>query len=332
MEDYATKPRAWRQPCWNGYMHNIMFCFASVYMIALAICGYRLDSPSGISVIVLAVCLIGVPHGGLDHRAGRKLLFPGWGAYWILPFFGLYLSIAAMTVCGWMLSPVVTALLSFVVSASHFGQEDQLSGRRPTKWRMLFNIASGGLVIWIPAIARPSEMAQVLDAIIPGSIATAGSTIVTSTQLLATLFVPLALAEILYLLYSRTTRTQEVIALAIRQMVFIGLFALTPIPISFAMFFCGWHSIRGLQTLMLENKMTLGELTLATLPMSICAIALTGMGMWFWYSGREIGMELTRTLFLGLSGLAVPHLVLHAIPKRLFMERVRFESNFQGAA
>ena len=148
---------------------------------------------------------------------------------------------------------------------------------------------------------------------------------------LAIAFIPLVMARVLFLLCSRTTRTRAGIAYAIRQMVLIGLFALTPIPISFAIYFCGWHSVRGLNTLMRENQMTLGELSLATLPMSVGAVALTCLGMWFWYSGREIGLELTRTLFLGLSAMAVPHLALHAIPKRWFNGSVQAASHVRGA-
>ena len=312
-------------------MHNLLFCTACICTIALACFGYRFDSAFEIGITFVAVCLIGVPHGGLDHKTGRKLLVATWGAFWVLPFFGVYLMIAAITVLGWIVSPLVTALSFFVVSASHFGHEDQLTEVRPTTWRVLCDAAAGGLLIWIPAIARPGEMREILDSIIPGSITTAGSSIVTATQFLALAFLPLVMVRILFLMCSRTTRNRAGIVYAIRQMVLIGLFALTPILIAFAIYFCGWHSVRGLNTLMRENEMSLGELSRATLPMSVGAVVLTGLGMWFWNSGRELGPELTRTLFLGLSAMAVPHLALHAIPKRWFNGSVQAASHVRGA-
>ena len=139
-------------------MHNLLFCTACICTIALACFGYQFDSAFEIGLVVFAVCLIGVPHGGLDHKTGRKLFFATWGAFWGFPFFGVYLMIAATTLLGWIVSPLVTALAFFIVSASHFGHEDQLTEVRPMSWTVLFEIATGGLVIWIPAIARPLEM------------------------------------------------------------------------------------------------------------------------------------------------------------------------------
>ena len=66
-----------------------------------------------------------------------------------------------------------------------------------------------------------------------------------------------------------------------------------------------------------DHHLTLRELAWASLPMSLGAIGLCALGMWFWQSGRELSAELTRTLFLGLSGMAVPHLVLHDIIPRM---------------
>ena len=78
---------------------------------------------------------------------------------------------------------------------------------------------------------------------------------------------------------------------------------------------------------MFDHGMTLNELTVAAMPMSLGAICLCGLGMWLWNSERELSKELTRTLFLGLSGMAVPHLVLHdAIP--MLNRRTKYRTNF----
>lgn len=72
--------------------------------------------------------------------------------------------------------------------------------------------------------------------------------------------------------------------------------------------------------------MTLKQLVMASSPMSLGAIGLCGVGAWFWSSGRELNVEIMRTLFLGLSGMAVPHLVLHDLMPSL-IRRSRFEGN-----
>ena len=84
--------------------------------------------------------------------------------------------------------------------------------------------------------------------------------------------------------------------------------------------------------MMREHEMKIGELMLASLPMSVGAIALIGLGMWFWYSGRELSVELTRTLFIGLSAIAVPHLALNALPKRRFDNIEGLAAEVRGVA
>lgn len=55
------------------------------------------------------------------------------------------------------------------------------------------------------------------------------------------------------------------------------------------------------------------ELFFAVLPLSLGAIGMAGVATWFWSSGRELSAELSRSLFIGLSAIAVPHLLLHGV-------------------
>lgn len=80
---------------------------------------------------------------------------------------------------------------------------------------------------------------------------------------------------------------------------------------------------------MQDHRMTLKQLAITSLPMSLGAIALCGLGAWFWSSGRELNAEVMRTLFLGLSGMAVPHLVLHDLMPSM-IRRFQFERNLNS--
>ncbi len=291
-------------------MHNILLLASCIGAMLLAWLGVSLDSPEIMLVILLTVCLVGVPHGGLDHLSGRQWFASRWGNFWFVPFFAAYLGIALVPIFGWLLFPLSTAISFFMISAHHFGRDEQFGGPVSLEGT-LAAIASGGLVIWIPAIARPFEMQRILQAIIPTEIGSSSEVIMLWTQILAAVFASIALANIAYSVLSPVARSRGGMMRALRQFSLVCLFAATPIPFSFCLFFCGWHSIRGLRQLMQYHRMSLKQLALASLPMSLGAIGLCGLGMWFWSGGRELHAELTRTLFLGLSGMAVPHLVLH---------------------
>ena len=291
-------------------MHNNLFIAGCIGAILSTCLGVSFDSPGLMVVNLLAVCLIGVPHGGLDHLAGRQWFKSRWRNLWFVPFFAAYLAIAVVTILGWLLYPLWAAIGFYMISSHHFGRDEQIA--TPVSLvGSLIAIGSGGLVIWIPAIARPLEMHRILQAIIPTAIGSSSELIVLWTQALAAFFLPIAAANIARLVLSPDERSHGGIMRALRQVSLICIFAVTPIPFSFCLFFCGWHSVRGLAQLMQYHRMSLKELALASLPMSLGAIGLCCLGMWFWCGGRDLNAELTRTLFLGLAGMAVPHLVLH---------------------
>ncbi len=295
-------------------MHNNFFIASCLLAMLMAVLGAPLNASGFMIAILISVCLIGVPHGGLDHVTARQWFSSRWGRLWFVPFFLGYLAIAGVTIVGWLLFPLWTAIGFFMISANHFGRDDRSlksSAKMSSIWRSLTAIGSGGLVIWIPAIARPMEMQQIVQAIIPAEMGASSDSIVFRTQVLASVFVPVVLADIIYSLASPVVRFNGGMARTLRHAILICMLAATPIPFSFCLFFCGWHSIRGLSQLMQDHRMTLKQLSLALLPMSLGAIGLCGLGAWFWSNGRELNAELTRTLFLGLSGMAVPHLVLH---------------------
>ncbi len=307
-------------------MHNNIFLASCISILTLVWLGVSLNSTTMMVAILSAVCLIGVPHGGLDHLSGRQWLSIRFGHFWFVPFFAGYVGIALVAIYGWLTFPLGTALGFFMISANHFGRDEQ-SGFSTCFWSSLAAVGSGGLVIWIPALTRPMEMQMVLQAIIPAEIRSSSESILFWTQGLAIMFVPIAGADIVYSVASPVARARVGFQRASRLLISTCIFATTPIPLSFAIFFCGWHSIRGLSRLMADHRMTLNELTVAAMPMSLGAICLCGLGMWLWNSERELSKELTRTLFLGLSGMAVPHLVLHdAIP--MLNRRTKYRTNF----
>lgn len=267
--------------------------------------------------LAIAVCLVGVPHGGLDSLTGKRWLSPIVGGYWGWFFFSGYLAIAIVVILGWLIEPFGTAILFFLVSAWHFGLEDDESQFKTSLWNHLVATASGGLVIWIPALSRPLEMQYILEWIVPASMPTSGAEIVSTARCLSLIFVPVAVADVGFSVANTTAQRKFVEPRLVRNLLLVVLFASAPILFSFGLYFCGWHSIRGLARMQKEHRMSKTGLLIAVLPMSLLAIGLAGAATWFWSSGRELSAELSRSLFIGLSAIAVPHLFLHGVANNL---------------
>ncbi len=288
------------------------------------------DLPALVLSAATLVAVLGVPHGGLDHWTGRRLLASHFRDRWWLMFFPGYLAVGAAVAFAWFAFPVPTVLGFFLLSAWHFGREDQhriaeiqRTKRSSAYVEHLSAIALGGLVIWIPAIVRPIEMASILRMIVPSSDPQDVAQIVYLTQWIAIALCPMAISFLitpllsghLNIIRSKVASGEDVCHVWV-PLATAGIAAFTPILVSFTVYFCLWHSMLGLSRLRSQEGLTRPHFLMAVLPLSALAVggvATLGFLVHFGDGGPAIHAipASIQTLFIGLSAIAVPHLLLH---------------------
>jgi len=287
------------------HQHSAGVTAASLAVAAASVFGFDASSKWTLALIVVATAVIGVPHGGLDHWSGRDLLQDRIGAWWVPTFFGVYLIVALSVASGWLMAPIFTAVGFFLISAWHFGMEDEDELSDLPYWsRHLVAVAVGGLVIWVPSVAQSERMSELLQLTVPSQMLSVAD-IMSVTQMLASILLPIAVVAI-----GRQMRTGSRTA-ALRNLALVILFAVADPLISFALYFCGWHSVRGLRSLAVKHRKTAIDLALATAPMTLGAIAFASIGWYVAATSSEVPAATIRTLFISLSAIAVPHLLLH---------------------
>jgi len=295
---------------------------APVILLCWAIIGaafFFSQALAGVTAGVLAVlvALIGLPHGAADHRFAGPRFEPFLGTAWLPVFLAGYLGVAMLVVCGWFVAPAATVVAFFLASAWHFGQEEPRLPVGPRRLRPVFRFARGGLVIWTPLVFRASDVAAILDLVAPGG---SGLAIQNATSLLTVcswIMLPLAAAAWTSqgLAASRSTGRRRRVLLADNALVasLVVLFAATSPLVSFPVYFCGWHSARGLQRLRRELGESWPELARSLAPLTVGAIALVALAAWLVLGGAGLNGTLIRATFVGLSAVAVPHLLLHGV-------------------
>ncbi len=261
--------------------------------------------------LAAAVAVVGLPHGGLDHLAGRSVFGPSAGAWWPLPFLLSYLAVAAAVLVGWAVAPLATAVVFFAVSAAHFAETE----RGPWWRRVLF----GSLGIWLPLLARPAESAALLTWVAP--------TGVEFTEALLTwrpVLIGLAIAAVLIWaadsIHALRHADGDALADVVRLAAFAAMFTLAPVVVGFAVAFAGWHSAAELGRLAVQANparpaVGLRAVLLAAAPLSLAAALLTTVGAYA-FGGRLGSPGVVQAVFLGLSAVAVPHILLHAVAGR----------------
>jgi Brp/Blh family beta-carotene 15,15'-monooxygenase len=274
---------------------------------------------AGITAGVLAVlvAVVGLPHGAADHRYARPRLEPVLGMAWLPVFLVGYLAVAALVVCGWFVAPAATVAVFFMASAWHFGQEEPRLPVGPRSLRPLFRFARGGLVIWTPMVFHAGDVATILGLAAPGN---SGPAIQQAISLLtACAWIMLPIAAIAWALQGLAAgvRCGQVRRILLTDNALVAslvmLFAVTSPLVSFPVYFCGWHSARGLKRLRIELGESWPELARSLAPLTVGAIILVGLAAWLVLGGAGWNDTLIRATFVGLSAVAIPHLLLHGV-------------------
>ena len=268
-------------------------------------------------VLALLVTVVGLPHGAADHRFARPRLEPVFGMAWLPVFLAGYLAVAVAIVCGWFVAPAATILAFFLASAWHFGQEEPRLPIGPRRLRPLFRFARGGLVIWTPLVFHGGEVCEILGLVAPGG---SGPAIQDATRLLtACSWIMLPIAVVAWALQGlaagkRSGQVRRVL-MADNALVasLVALFVVASPLVSFPVYFCAWHSARGLRRLRRELGESWMELARSLAPLTVGAIALIGLAAWLVLGGSGWDHTLIRATFIGLSAVAVPHLLLHGV-------------------
>ena len=247
---------------------------------------------------LVAIILLGVPHGGFDAAIARR---SGWqmsGAFSWLGFHFAYLLLAIAVAILWWWFPLLTLGGFLLISGLHFGASDIAeTGSDWLPW-----LAHGGLVpIAIPSL-NP-EAVRPIFSILLGS-AEAVDVLLSIIQLLFIGWIIFCVGYCFFCLYKKHY-SKPLVGLVIM----IVIISLLPPLVSFAVYFCLWHS-RG-HILRLWDSLQQGK-RLATAQEAITYTLLswlTAVGVFFYLSGplTDIMLQLT---FIGLAALTWPHMIL----------------------
>ncbi|MEM6330863.1 MAG: Brp/Blh family beta-carotene 15,15'-dioxygenase [Planctomycetota bacterium] len=295
---------------------------ASIILLCWAVIGAAFFSPAALAFVApvllgLLVALVGLPHGAADHRFARRYLEEPLGSAWLPLFLAGYVGVAAAVFGGWMLAPAITIVLFFLASAWHFGQEEPHFAVGPRGLRPLFWIARGGLIIWVPLVCRPEEVTAILLASTPPGADAQVRLAVEAATAISCFMLPLAAAALglqsLAAFASAGIKRRVLRTDALMTVSLVALMAVVSPVVSFLVYFCGWHSARGLRRLRRELGESWPQLAASLAPMTVAAVALIVGTAGFVQLGTTTRELLIGTTFVGLSAIATPHLVLHSL-------------------
>lgn len=245
---------------------------------------------------VLALVLIGVPHGGNDfyYRPNKSL----WGS---VKFLFFYLGCMALYALVWQWLPIVALLAFLVISMHHFGQSNFLSD----SWRAPESLLWGLWLLLFPMLKHASEAVGIFAEMMGGhqNFPRDWGTMSNASWMVFVLVFGLFYALILW------RRKVEHKGQFLLQWALVTIwYWLTPLVLGFVVVFCLWHSAQSMryQVLYIRHqrpKSILGILK-DFLPLGILA-------MLAWVVSAQFDvMQHLGLGFVLLSLVTLPHVVV----------------------
>lgn len=274
---------------------------------ALALTGALPEGPAWL-LALLAVILLGVPHGALDGEVARPLLRPRLGRAWFIVFAAPYLALSALVLLAWHVAPLPTLAAFLACSALHFGAEDAGPDGAAVEVAV-----RGGLPIAAPVLLQSEATARFLGVVAGVPMAhLPGWLVVASWAWLA-----LAIAWGASLLLRRRGRAP--MGALVEPGLLAALFAALPPLSAFAIYFVCLHAPRHVAALAAHpirapRVHDSRSAVLRSLPVTALTL-LIGAALWPFYAGPAPERLLALTL-QGLAALTLPHLLLNALAER----------------
>ncbi len=255
-------------------------------------------------ISLLAVVMIGMPHGALD---GAVAMVSGYAKTpgQIIKFTLGYLVIAVAVVMVWIYLPMVSLTLFMLYSLIHFGLGDSNEPQGVTRWVQV--ICHGGLVVVIIPIAH-LEAVQPIFLLLTGY--STGSDLAAFWGIMlgvSGLFTASALAyTILAMIQPQLRRSWlEFAALS-------AIMMLLPPLTAFALYFCCVHTPRHIHHVIRAVRQYLPNTKILKLTLIFTLMTWVGMALAVVMIKQEtpIDAALLQVIFIGLAALTVPHMML----------------------
>lgn len=249
-------------------------------------------------VSLLAVLLIGVPHGAADAGLAMTTRFADNRAK-LAGFMLAYIAAAALVIGFWHIAPLTALTVFLAMTVYHFGRGDALAyGRGGLAWRALLH---GGFIMHI-ALAHPDEVSGLFRLL------------THEAADIWPLMSGLHVAFLLWLaLFGMAIMSERISLRAIGEIsALMALAWLTPPLVAFAVYFCGVHSARHFARLAADERFNTPQnkkLAAGLAVIAIAAIAAIAIAAAF-PDAAHFGDSLMRSLFIGLAALTVPHMLL----------------------
>ena len=249
---------------------------------------------------LLAVVMIGLPHGAFDGAIAAHLGHIR-RPHFLMRFIILYILMTLSVVSLWLAFPVASLIVFLLISALHFGFGD--ASAKSGWFRCVQIVAHGGIVVLGISQFHSSEVDRIFGYLVGQDTTVVWMAIDTFSIILVPVFVIYAWQSLLDKRWRPAFIELNLLSL---------IFVFFPPLISFAFYFCCIHSVRHFLVLwrFLQKALQRNGFYFQAVTFTFASWLMGGVAYWWCIDQISEETALLRVIFIGLAALTVPHMVL----------------------
>lgn len=279
---------------------KVALLFLSATLVMIVLYRHWPDSPLWVPVALGGIALA-IWHGAYDTVLANNLWQPRYAGKWLLPFTAAYVGLTVLVVIAWILFPAAAMVAFLLYSGLHFGMETE-GGRSPLQRASA--IAFGCLPIAAACYWQAGAVVPIFVTMLRGNVEASKN----MTTVAGALLMPLILLSLVPFIQGQRDGVRRG-GVLVSQLL---LFRFCPPVLAFAVFFCVLHTP---EHLVETSRTTANVFSVRRMWHNLRA----GIGPWLVslaavliavLVGRRTVQADTGLLFIALSALTVPHMVL----------------------
>ena len=300
----------------NLYHSLVFFLIANVFSLIIDQNSNLIISPL---ICLLLILTIGISHGSLDHKKGKKLLntLKITNMYF---FYLLYILIGVLIIILWLMLPSITLILFLIVASYHFGKEDtDFLTDNNLSFNQLFYFLKGLLIVIAPLNFHFEETINIFKLLfISGEKFYIFLGYIESYYIIPIIFI-LSVFSSIYLFIKNFRFINFTIFLDFFSILILNYY-LSPL-LAFTFYFCFLHSIRHSVSLIIEldqNNLKNGFLIFIkkALPLTLITAIMFLVSLLILKNYYVLDNAILKVIFIGLASLTFPHILLEYLVEK----------------
>ncbi len=294
-----------------------------IFFLFCNICSFlflNADSPIiSPSICLVLILIIGVSHGSLDHIKGKKLL-KIFQLQNVLIFYLAYLILTISIIILWLIIPVISLIIFFIVASFHFGKEDaQFLINENSYLNQLLFFLKGSLIILAPMYFHFDETIFIFKLLfIENEFFFAILSFIESSKILIIGIILSTLSSV-YLFIKKYELVKFTLFFDYFSIIILNYY-FTPL-LAFTIYFCFLHSTRHIISLALEldqKSFNNGLIIFSkkAIPLTLLTAAFCLISLYFLNNNYDLDSSILKVIFIGLASLTFPHILLEYLIER----------------